>query len=75
MEELKRNLDTHKLHNICKSCSHSRAVVTVVTVNVTNAKLIAETPDITKLKMREILGVFWLRAISYEKLLEGSRED
>ena len=72
MEELKRNLDTYKLHNICKSCSRSRAVVTV---NVTNAKLIGETPDITKLKMREILGVFWLTAISYEKLLEGSRED
>ena len=64
MEELKRNLDTYKLHNICKSCSRSRAVVTVVTVNVTNAKLIGETPDITKLKIREILGVFWLRAIS-----------
>lgn len=45
MEELKRNLETYKIHNICKSCSRSRAVVTV---NITNAKLIGETPDITK---------------------------
>ena len=51
MEELKRNLETYKLHNTYKSCSCSRAVVTVVTVvtvNITNAKLIGETPDITK---------------------------
>ena len=48
MEELKRNLETYKLQNICKSRSRSHAIVTVVTVNITNAKLIEETSDITK---------------------------
>ena len=35
LEELKRNLETYKLHNICKSCSRSRAVVTA---NVTKSR-------------------------------------
>ena len=73
MEELKRNLETYKLHNIYKSCSRSRAVVTVVTVNITNAKLIGETPDITKDERN--FGCLLAKGISYEKLLEGSRED
>ena len=51
MEELKGIWRLINFTIPIKAASRSRAVVTVVTVvtvNITNAKLIGETPDITK---------------------------